>query len=104
MLSFDMPGWRRWWALQLRRSCIAGDETEAGPAGVQAVAAEHVLDAVGRKPDPSPVFTGKLGTDPLRAEPPIGQSEGKHTLFNERGVWLGIRERRRLRSRNASVP
>jgi hypothetical protein len=44
---------------------VAGDQPEPPDAGVQAVTAQHLPDAVGRDDDPAPLLAGELGRDAL---------------------------------------
>ena len=45
-ISLDVPGWRWWWPLQLGWGGRTGDEAQAGPTGIQALAPQHMPDAV----------------------------------------------------------
>jgi hypothetical protein len=74
--------------IRLGRCCIAGDKTQALALGVEAMAAEHPVHAVGRDPDPAPFDAPQLVGDVLGTGAGVGQSKAEDAHLDV--GWGGI--------------
>jgi len=80
------------WAGIARRligRCVAGDQPQSPGTGVEAVAAEHLPDAVGRDDDPAPPLPPQLRGDALGSKAGMPQREGDDPLLNHLGELVG---------------